>query len=170
MIVPGSPLHREPVLGLDLQGGFEVVYKAVPPEGRPLQASDLDRSVDIIRNRVDKLGVAEPEVRKQGEDQIAVALPGVDNPNRIREVIGSTAKLELYDLTPALTGPSINAQGFPVEQANLYDLLSSAATQSLVREDRENAGPYYLFQVEGKKRLAGPLPSEEAIKATRAAE
>jgi SecD/SecF fusion protein len=169
LIVPGSPLHRQPVLGLDLQGGLEVVLKAVPPEGRPLRDSDLNRSVDIIRNRVDKLGVAEPEVRQQGDDQIAVALPGVKNPDRVRDIIGSTAKLELYDLTPALTGPSISAQGFPVEQTSLYDLLSSAATQALVRKAERAAGPYYLFQVQGKKAIAGPLPSAEAIRATEAA-
>ena len=38
LIIPGSPLHKKPVLGLDLQGGLEVVLKAVPPEGRPLEA------------------------------------------------------------------------------------------------------------------------------------
>ena len=36
LAIPGSPVHRSPVLGLDLQGGFEVVLKAVPPTGRPL--------------------------------------------------------------------------------------------------------------------------------------
>jgi SecD/SecF fusion protein len=168
LIVPGSPVHRKPVLGLDLQGGLEVIYKAVPEEGRPLRESDLDRSVDIIRNRVDKLGVAEPEVRKQGEDQISAALPGVKDPERVKEIIGSTAKLELYDLTPALTGPSISAQGFPVAQESLYDLLSTAATQSLVKKDEQAAGPYYLFEQKTKQRLAGPLPSEAAIKATNA--
>src|ERR671919_1403433 len=168
LIVPGSPVHREPVLGLDLQGGFEVVYKAVPEEGRPLRDSDLDRSVDIIRNRVDKLGVAEPEVRKQGEDQISAALPGVKDPERVKEIIGSTAKLELYDLTPALTGPSINTQQFAVAQQSLYDLLSSASTQSRVKKNEQGAGPYYLFEQKTKKRLAGPLPSEAAIRATQA--
>ena len=66
LAIPGSPIHQTPTLGLDLQGGLEVTLKAVPPPNRPLQESDLDRSVEILRDRVDRLGVAEPEIRKQG--------------------------------------------------------------------------------------------------------
>ena len=88
LIVPGSPLHKKPVLGLDLQGGLEVVLQAVPPEGRALQKSDLTRSVEIIRNRIDKLGVAEPTVTTQGENQISAELPGVRNAERASEIIG----------------------------------------------------------------------------------
>ena len=160
LAIPGSPLHRSPVLGLDLQGGFEVVLKAVPPAGRPLQDSDMERSTEIIRNRVDKLGVAEPEIRRQGDDQIAVALPGVDNPDRVRDVIGSTAKLELYDLETSLTGPSINANGEAVPSESLYDLLRSAQTQSIV--ERFGGKMWYAYDEDGKL-VAGPLPSKKAI-------
>ena len=47
-----------------------MTLQAVPPPNRTLQKSDLDRSVEILRDRVDRLGVAEPEIRKQGDDQI----------------------------------------------------------------------------------------------------
>ena len=67
--------------GLDLQGGLEVVLKAQPPKGHKLTPADLDRSVSIMRNRVDKLGVSEPEIRKQGSDQIVIQLAGVHDPN-----------------------------------------------------------------------------------------
>ena len=60
LAIPGSPVHRSPTLGLDLQGGLEVVLEAVPPEGHDLTSEDVDRSIDIMRNRIDKLGVAEP--------------------------------------------------------------------------------------------------------------
>ena len=80
LAIPASPLHDKPTLGLDLQGGLEVTLKAVPPPNRPLQKSDLDRSVEILRDRVDRLGVAEPEIRKQGDDQIVIDLPGVKDP------------------------------------------------------------------------------------------
>ena len=160
LAIPGSPVHRSPVLGLDLQGGFEVVLKAVPPTGRPLQDSDMERSTEIIRNRVDKLGVAEPEIRRQGDDQIAVALPGVDNPDRVRDVIGSTAKLELYDLETSLTGPSINANGEAVPSQSLYDLLRSAQTQSLV--ERFGGKTWYAYDADGKL-VAGPYPTKKGI-------
>ena len=65
LAVPGSPIHKQLRKGLDLQGGLEVVLQAQPPRGHELTPDDLNRSVDIMRNRVDKLGVSEPEIRKQ---------------------------------------------------------------------------------------------------------
>ena len=85
MAIPASPLHQKATLGLDLQGGLEVTLKAVPPPDRELTKDDLDRSVDIMRNRVDKLGVTEPEIRTQGDDQIAVSYTHLTLPTN-REV------------------------------------------------------------------------------------
>ncbi|MBA3331539.1 MAG: protein translocase subunit SecD, partial [Actinobacteria bacterium] len=164
LAVPGSPLYKKPVLGLDLQGGLEVILQAVPPENRPLRESDLDRSLDIIRNRVDKLGLTEPEVTKQGSNQISASLPGVKDPDRVRDLIGSTAKLELYDLQTALAGPSIDVQGFPVATPRLYDLLSDSRTQSLAEEGK--SGPFYLFRQRGKALVAGPKRTREALLST----
>jgi preprotein translocase subunit SecD len=84
LAVPGSPLHRKPTLGLDLQGGLEVVLKAVPPKGHKLTSEDLDRSISIMRARIDKLGVSEPEIRKQGSNQIVIQLAGFTTPPRPR--------------------------------------------------------------------------------------
>src|SRR5256885_16652000 len=75
--VPGSPIHKKVTLGLDLQGGLEVVLEAKPTEGQKLDSSALDRSVSIMRQRGDKLGVAEPGIPKQGANQIGYGLPGV---------------------------------------------------------------------------------------------
>src|SRR5918911_2346120 len=106
LAIPGSPVHKKVTLGLDLQGGLEVVLKAQPEKGQKLDASALDRSVSIMRNRVDKLGVSEPEIRKQGKDQIVIELAGVKDPETASKLIGKTAQLELYDLETSLTGPS----------------------------------------------------------------
>ena len=166
LAVPGSPFHKKPVLGLDLQGGLEVVLKAVPPEGRRLQERDVDRSLNIIRNRVDKLGVAEPTITRQGRDQISVELPGVRNADRAREIVGQTAVLELYDLAPSLAGPSVDRQTqSAVPQASLYELLASAATRSLVEENGAGGRqhPFYLFEKKTKKLVAGPYASREAL-------
>ena len=134
LAVPGSPAHDEPTLGLDLQGGLEVTLQAVPPPNRPLQKSDLDRSVTILRDRVDRLGVAEPEIRKQGDDQIVIDLPGVKDPDRVIGILGQTAQLELYDLEVNLAPPSISG-GFAVPKDSLYQLL--AGQQSLVDDGAE---------------------------------
>jgi SecD/SecF fusion protein len=121
--VPSSPAHRPVKQGLDLQGGLEYVLKAQPPKGHKLTAADLDRSVSIMRNRVDRLGVSEPIITKQGSDQISIQLAGVHNVNEAANIIGSTAQLELYDLEPALFGPSTSQAG-PVATRSLYQLLS----------------------------------------------
>jgi preprotein translocase subunit SecD len=123
LAVPSSPAHRSLKQGLDLQGGLEYVLKAQPPKGHQLTAADLDRSVSIMRNRVDKLGVSEPIITKQGKDQISIQLAGVHNVAQAAKIIGSTAQLELYDLEPALVPPSTSTAG-PVATRSLYQLLS----------------------------------------------
>jgi SecD/SecF fusion protein len=137
---PGSPAQKHLTKGLDLQGGLEVVLKAVPTRGQKLDADALNRSVTIIRNRIDKLGVSEPVVTKQGSNQISVQLPGVHDPNRAISIIGTTAQLELFDLEADLTGPSINAQGAAIAEIKLYNLLTSVGhSQKGIPE------AYYLF-------------------------
>ena len=77
-----------PELGLDLQGGLAVVLR---PE-RQVSESILNQSIEIIRNRVDALGVAEPDISRQG-GSIIVQLPGVRDPDRALRVVGQTAQL-----------------------------------------------------------------------------
>lgn len=66
-----------------------------------LAARTLETSIETIRERIDKLGVAEPTIQKYGlgENQILVELPGVDDPARVEDVIQSTAKLEIHAVT-----------------------------------------------------------------------
>jgi SecD/SecF fusion protein len=163
LAMPGSPVHQSPTLGLDLQGGLEVTLKAVPPKGRDLQKSDLDRSVEIMRNRVDKLGVGEQEIRKQDPDQIVVALPGVSDPGAAAAIIGKTAQLELYDLEKNLVSPSRDAQGFPVAKGSLFELL---ANQQAKVKPADSEG-WYLFN-KRKKLVAGPVADRDALLTTKA--
>ena len=159
LTVPGSPLEKRPTLGLDLQGGLEVTLQAVPPRDGELTQADLDRSVSIMRNRVDKLGVAEPEIRTEGDDRISIQLPGVRDPAAAAEIIGKTAQLELFDLQANLVSPSIDARTRqPIATPKLYDLL--AGQQALAaRGDPES---YYVFRTKGKKLVRGPVASERA--------
>ena len=165
LAIPGSPIHQTPTLGLDLQGGLEVTLQAVPPPNRKLQESDLDRSVGIMRDRVDRLGVAEPEIRTQGSNQIVIDLPGIDNPEDAIEVLGKTAQLELFDFESNLVAPSISAQGFPIAKDSLYSLL--AGQQALLNPNTKTT--WYLFDDEQKLR-AGPRTSKERLLQTDAVE
>ncbi len=83
-------------LGLDLKGGthllLEVDIAKLPPNVDILDA--VSRAIEIIRNRVDQFGVAEPLIAKQGERWIVVQLPGITNAEQAKEVLGKTAQLE----------------------------------------------------------------------------
>src|SRR5260221_7431527 len=77
-----------PVLGLDLQGGISIVL--FPVKGTDL--SSLNTAVDVIRNRIDALGIAEPNVQRQGST-IVVDLPGVKDRTKAEGIVGQTAEL-----------------------------------------------------------------------------
>jgi SecD/SecF fusion protein len=166
MAAPGSPTYKKPTLGLDLQGGLEVVLKAVPPKNHKLTSDDISRSIDIMRQRIDKLGVSEPEIRKQGTDQIVIQLAGVHDPAAAAKLIGKTAVLQFYDFEADLTGPSVSGltARTPVASASLFDLLSAPQTRALA--DKGTPSQWYLFSSKNVVR-AGPTPTKEALLASQ---
>ena len=88
-------------LGLDLRGGMHVVLEVDKSKLNENEKSDAtDRALEVIRNRVDEFGVAEPLIQKSGDDRIIVELPGIADPKRARELIGRTAQLE-FKLMPS---------------------------------------------------------------------
>lgn len=99
-----------PKLGLDLEGGFAVTLQPIEDTSEEV----LDQSIEVIRARVDALGVAEPEITRQGST-IEVSLPGVTDRERARELVGQTAELRFR---PVLSG-------FP---GSIEDLLASTTT------------------------------------------
>jgi len=82
-------------LGLDLQGGMHVVLEVDDSAlSDNAKADAIDRAIEILRNRVDEFGVAEPVIQQQGDRRIIVQLPGLQDPERVRKLIGQTAQLE----------------------------------------------------------------------------
>ncbi|MBN1825138.1 MAG: protein translocase subunit SecD [Candidatus Eisenbacteria bacterium] len=82
-------------LGLDLQGGMHLVLEVDKSKLSEEDAEDaVDRALEIISNRVDQFGVAEPSIQKQGQDRILVQLPGVQDAVQAKKLIGQTALLE----------------------------------------------------------------------------
>src|SRR3954453_2822656 len=157
LAIPRSPTHKKVTLGLDLQGGLEVVLKAVPPPGKSCDAACMDRSVTIMRKRIDKLGVSEPEIRKQGSNQIVIQLAGVHDVNKAAEIIGTTAQLQFFDLENDVVGPSSDGAGHVVADGSLYDLLTK------VKPDTKNgASQYYLFNSK-KQVAAGPEATRDRL-------
>jgi SecD/SecF fusion protein len=93
-------------LGLDLKGGVELVYQGKPTAQSKVDTESLNRAIDIMRKRVDQLGVAQPEIQRSGGEEIDVALPDVSNATRAQEEVGKTAQLYFYDWEPNVIGSS----------------------------------------------------------------
>ena len=165
---------KSTVLGLDLKGGTQLVYEARGTNEVPNPTgSDIDRAINIIRTRIDKFGVAEPEISRVGATGIQVGLPNVQNAQQAIQLVGKTAQLYFYDLEANIIPP--NKPGLPKDPANpatttpippeaytLPDLWSAVQfAQKQKPECVENncttTGPtYYLFDKKSHKLLAGP--------------
>jgi SecD/SecF fusion protein len=91
-------------LGLDLRGGTQIVLQAQATETQQVDADTVTRTLEVLRRRVDQLGVAEPSLQRSGEDRIIVELPGVTDPEEALEVIGRTAQLTFHQVL-GVAGP-----------------------------------------------------------------
>jgi SecD/SecF fusion protein len=91
-------LSKPTKLGLDLQGGSQLVYQAEPTaQQKVIDPDAMQRSIDLMQERVNAFGVAEAEILQAGKDQIEVNLPGVENAEDAARQVGSTAQLFFYD-------------------------------------------------------------------------
>jgi SecD/SecF fusion protein len=103
--IPGVVKAKKTRLGLDLKGGVELTYQARPTAQSKVDSESLNRAIDIMRKRVDVLGVSEPEIQISGKDEIVVALPNVSDSGRAEAQVGKTALLYFYDWEPNVIGP-----------------------------------------------------------------
>src|SRR5438093_9358929 len=128
-------------LGLDLKGGIELVYQGEPTPQSNVTPAAIDRAIDIIRKRVDQLGVAEPEIQRLGSKQISVGLPGIKDLDRAKAQVGTTAQLLFYDWEKNVIGnPRTPITG-------LYPAVKKASQQPpVVDSNNSTKGQYYLFK------------------------
>lgn len=158
-------------LGLDLRGGVQLVYQAVPsPEVPEPSREDIDRTIEIMRDRVDALGVSEPEIAPLGQDQVQVSLPDVQDTQRAIDQVGDTAQLYFYDLEPnvvpydedvdEVTPENLNQQSTP----SYYEAVSLASQQDTTCNDVCTTGKqFYLFEKESREYVAGPESSKRDL-------
>ena len=118
LLAASLAVGNRPLLGLDLKGGVEVVLVPEDDPDRPVAITegDLDTAVNIIRDRIDGLGVAEPDVTRQG-GRVVVQLPGISDQQRAIDIVGQTAELrfrpvcaDLFAEPFALSDPEGNAE------------------------------------------------------------
>jgi preprotein translocase subunit SecD len=158
-------------LGLDLRGGTHLVLELdrekLPPETKTLDA--LERAIEIIRNRVDQFGVAEPLIARQGDRWIVVQLPGIKDSARAKELIGKTALLEfrlvddsgiISNLSKALLEKKMNLDDYVKLQnagqlsKDLAKVVPAGWEVMAERKDTERLGGRYLV-VKSTPELTG---------------
>ncbi len=105
----------ETKLGLDLQGGLRVEYQAKQVGNKIPRAEDLEVIRQIMESRVNASGVSEPVVTTQGSDRVVIELPGVSDPNAIRNLVGQTGRLDFVPLGTVTKnkGDVIDEKQFP---------------------------------------------------------
>ena len=123
-------------LGLDLQGGIHLVLE-VKTEGMEQQEAQdaVAQAQEVIRNRVDQFGVAEPTIQRQGDNRIIIELPGVQDVQRAKDLVGQTALLEFQLLEPSEDRTRLIQRIDQVlapqeEEEEEEDLLLSSTTES----------------------------------------
>jgi SecD/SecF fusion protein len=154
-------------LGLDLKGGVSLIYQAKPTKQSSVNGEAIDRTLDIMRKRVDQLGVAEPEIQRSGSDQIDVSLPDVKNADEAASQVGTTAQLYFYDWEPNVLDD--NCRAAPTNAAvtggpqagtgaaghSRYDAVR-IASKCPKRNFGTTTGSYFLVDTKTKRVLAGP--------------
>lgn len=160
--------------GLDLKGGVQLVYEAKPTRYAEVTGEAIEQTINIMRERIDQLGVAEPEIQRMGENQIDVSLPDVSNVEQAQEQVGTTAQLYFYDWEknvlgkdgrphpddPDVTGgPQAGQPG--AGSLSYYEAVTTAAKFKPTNEpDDTTNGLFYGVDTKTKTVLCGPQESE----------
>ena len=148
LLYPFWPLQDVVKLGLDLQGGVRLVLEAKNLE----QMSDaqrkdvVDRIVTILQQRVDQYGLANVEIRPLGQSRIEVKIPGAQDPEEARQLIGRTALLEFRKVLDEASNPD--------------DLVKTSPTQEILPS--HDGSSYYL--VEGEPMVTGDVLDDAEVR------
>ncbi|WP_420313187.1 protein translocase subunit SecD [Streptomyces sp. YS-B37] len=100
-------------LGLDLRGGTQFVLETRPPNAADAGSEATERTMEVLRGRVDALGVAEPTITRSGGNRIVVELPGVQDPRKTADVLGRTAQLTFHQVLGTASDAGATAEPMP---------------------------------------------------------
>ena len=183
------PIKNGMKLGLDLQGGFEILYEVSPLEGKDLPG--MAAVAQSVSKRVDVLGVNEPEITVEGENRIRVQLAGVKDADQARRVISSTANLTFRDvndnllmdatvLTEGGSSVSYDEYGNPVvslklaDQSKFYEVTSTVAAMGEGKNlmvawlDFEEGDSYAAEAAKAEPKFISAASVKEGINSTSA--
>ncbi|MFF8032210.1 protein translocase subunit SecD [Streptomyces sp. NPDC016626] len=130
-------------LGLDLRGGTQIVLETRSTPTTEADEEATDRTLEVLRGRIDALGVAEPGIVRSGDDRIIVELPGVQDPRRAAEVLGRTAQLSVHPVLGPGTARQEGERVLPDESGERLRLGGASLT------GRDVEGAEALFDQQG---------------------
>ena len=153
-------------LGLDLQGGVQLVYQGEDTPQQKVNTESLDRAKDIMEKRVNQLGVAEPSLSIVGDDQIEVNLPAVKDAQRAKEQVGNTAQMFFYDFERNVLDSDCKTNANQVQaRQDLVNGLYQAVEQAskcpafVSPSNTRDKATYYAFNKKTKEPLNQGIPS-----------
>ncbi|MEU6565420.1 protein translocase subunit SecD [Streptomyces parvulus] len=116
-------------LGLDLRGGTQIVLETRSTDTTEAGREATDRTVEVLRGRIDALGVAEPSIVRSGDNRVVVELPGVQDPERAAGVLGRTAQLTVHPVlgTARSATDAENGERVVPDESGQYLRLKGAA-------------------------------------------
>ncbi|MGW7368297.1 protein translocase subunit SecD, partial [Streptomyces sp. NPDC054841] len=162
-------LTQSPRLGLDLQGGTRMVLQAHDSQAAEADRDTTERTMEVLRQRIDALGVAEPTLTRSGENRIVVELPDVQDPRKAAEVLGRTAQLSFHAVEEPAPEGAGRQRVLPDEQGRPVHLgaaeLSGAGVQDAVAQFDAQRGAGWYVAVEfrsGEARDWAPLTGQAA--------
>lgn len=182
VIASGVVIASKPTkLGLDLQGGVQLIYQVSPTRGEQLTDDSIQRTIDVMQDRINQYGVGEAEIQRSGSDQIDVSLPSIDNPDEARNRVGTTAQLAFYDWETNVIGP--DGEPAPTDQSvtggasaanarsagaiSQYDAVTRGAKlePNVDQQFPPLVGDqYYLVDNKAKKVLGGPFNTVDSLR------
>ncbi len=154
-------------LGLDLQGGSNILLECIDTPNAKVDNDAVNRVVEIIRNRIDQLGVTEPTIQREGARRILVQLPGIKDPEAAIDLIGKTALLEFKDENgkTLLTGAHLK------KAITSYDRLGrpivliefdKAGAKAFAEATSKNVGKVIKITLDGKE-ISAPVVQEPIL-------
>jgi protein-export membrane protein SecD len=165
----GASRLVETKLGLDLEGGLRVEYRALPQDGVSPTQESMEVIKGIIERRVNTTGVSEPVVVVQGSDRVVIELPGVSDVDAVRQLVGQTGRLDFVPLgsTQAVAGQVIDLDANPplfggdqLQNASIGTDQNGGLAVNFQLEDegarlfeeytRENIGQFFAIVLDGR--------------------
>ncbi len=147
LILAGSiavAVSATPRLGLDLKGGIQITLETQDTPTVKADAEATDRTLEVLRGRVDALGVSEPTLARAGDNRIIVELPGLQDPREAARVIGKTAQLSFHpvaDVATPKTKPKNGQEVLPDESGQKLLLDKTVVPGNLVSGSKPGNDP-----------------------------